>query len=728
MSPSPLPVDARPPSLMVRAPARLWGRLARLTLKELRETLRDRRTIFTLVLMPVLLYPLLSIALKQVFFSALGGAQRPKYRIAVAQEWEGNWIIRYLKLPLEQSNYHAPPPLDDDQGSTEPRVWIYAVEDLEAGIRNYQAEVGIRIRGDRPPLINPTENLDLEIELLYMPASTFSRDARTFVEQKLAEANTRFLTRRLEVLGVTQPAVPVRSELLQVTGTEVGPAVSLVTLVPLILILMTITGAVYPAIDLTAGERERGTLEVLVASPVPRLGLLMAKYVAVLTVALLTATVNLAAMTATILLGGLGQELFGAAGLTPTIVLQVLGLLMLFATFFSAVLLTLTSFARSFKEAQAYLIPLMMVSIAPGLLSLAPDLKLSGMLAIAPLVNIVLLARDLLQGTAEAGVTTVVVISTLLYAVAAIGMAARFFAAEAVLYSTESGWSDLFQRPAGPRDVPNPANALFCLAAAFPAFFVALNLILRIATWPIAVRLAAASLATSLIFAGLPLAAALIRRVRLVSGFRIGLRGNLGRLAVAVPGAVVLGLSLWVFAHEAVVTQMQFGLLELTSVQRQQATELAAQLRTLPVAWVVFCLAVTPAVCEELFFRGYLFSGLSAKMRPWATIWISALLFGLFHVVTPGGIAFVRFVPSTFLGLVLGWLAWRSASVLPGIVLHACHNGLLVLLSIYQPQLEAAGWGVAEASHLPVAWLLAAAGAVAITGGAIWAWCRPPTD
>ena len=75
---------------------------------------------------------------------------------------------------------------------------------------------------------------------------------------------------------------------------------SLATLVPLVLILMTITGAVYPAIDLTAGERERGTLETLIAAPISRMALLFAKYVAVLTVAVLTALVNLVAMTVTI--------------------------------------------------------------------------------------------------------------------------------------------------------------------------------------------------------------------------------------------------------------------------------------------------------------------------------------------------------------------------------------------------------------------------------------------
>ena len=134
---------------------------------------------------------------------------------------------------------------------------------------------------------------------------------------------------------------------------------------PLILILMTITGAVYPAIDLTAGERERGTLEILVAAPVPRLGAARGE-------------VRrggdrgradrpgqpAAAMTLTLWTSGLGQATARRNGSRRWLLPQVFGLLLLlFAAFFSAVLLALTSFARSFKEAQAYLIPLMLVSL-----------------------------------------------------------------------------------------------------------------------------------------------------------------------------------------------------------------------------------------------------------------------------------------------------------------------------------------------------------------------------
>ena len=84
---------------------------------------------------------------------------------------------------------------------------------------------------------------------------------------------------------------------------------------------------------------------------------------------------------------------FGSGGLTPRTVLAVLGLLLLFAAFFSAVLLALTSFARSFKEAQAYLIPLMLLSLTPGMLTLMPGVSLNGPLAVTPLVNVVLWER-----------------------------------------------------------------------------------------------------------------------------------------------------------------------------------------------------------------------------------------------------------------------------------------------------------------------------------------------
>ena len=98
---------------------------------------------------------------------------------------------------------------------------------------------------------------------------------------------------------------------------------------------------------------------------------------------------------------GLNVSLFGGAGMSLPVVVKVLLLLGLFAAFFSAVLLAITSCARSFKEAQAYIIPLMLLCLVPGVICLMPGLQFTGMLAVTPLVNIVLLARDVLEGSVD---------------------------------------------------------------------------------------------------------------------------------------------------------------------------------------------------------------------------------------------------------------------------------------------------------------------------------------
>jgi ABC-2 type transport system permease protein/sodium transport system permease protein len=152
------------------------------------------------------------------------------------------------------------------------------------------------------------------------------------------------------------------------------------------------------------------------------------------------------------------------------------------------------------------------------------------------------------------------------------------------------------------------------------------------------------------------------------------------------------------------------------------------QLRLLPLGWLLVSMAIAPGVFEELFFRGYLFRALRANTRSArATIGVSALLFGAFHVVAGLGLAPERFLSSTLLGVVLGWVCWRTGSVLPGILLHVCHNGLLLTISYYQPWLSNRGWDLREQWHLPGTWLLAAS--VVALLGILWiAWLKPEGD
>jgi sodium transport system permease protein len=439
----------------------------------------------------------------------------------------------------------------------------------------------------------------------------------------------------------------------------------------------------------------------------------------VLTVAVLTAIVNLVVMTVTVQVTGLGRLLFGEGGLTTGVVLEVFFLLLLFAAFFSAVLLAVTSFARSFKEAQAYLIPLVLVALMPGLLSLLPGLQLDGGLVVAPLMNIVLLSRDVLDGTARLGVAVQVVLATVVYAVAAVALAARVFGAEAVLYNEQGSWGDLVRRPSRPRPTASVSAALLCLALMFPAFFVASFTLRELALQSMSANLAAHALVTVFLCGLLPLGSAWLGRVQTASGFR------LERAAVGAWGAaVLLGLCLWPLALEVghLLRASRAG--TLTDVQLSEVELQLRLLRTVPMALVLLCQAVLPALFEEFFFRGYLLSALLRAGSPRSAIVGSALFFGAFHLLGRGLVQVESGVNATLLGLVLGWLCWRTGSLVPGMIVHVLHNSLLIGLVYLKPWLIEQGWLRADQDRLPLAWTAGAALVCVVAVVWVVAWSR----
>ncbi|MBW3596220.1 MAG: ABC transporter permease subunit [Planctomycetes bacterium] len=689
-----------------------WGRWKRLAQKELRETLRDRRTIVTLVLMPLLVYPLLNIAFQRYLLSGVGAAGQVTYHIGVESREKAEMLDAFLalgdRLLRDRKNAANGRGADD---RLRPTVEYSIGDHLERAVRELRVDLAARVKLPERDY-GPNSLAPIDSVLIYRPDSPMSEASRRYVEERLRAVNEHWLQERLQPLGVSRLHLAEISR--QPIAGEGSSAVSFATLAPLILILMTITGAVYPAIDLTAGERERGTLETLMAAPLPRMGLLLAKYVAVMTVALLTATVNFAAMAVTLVSSGLAPLLFGEEGLQAAVVVQVFLLTILFAAFFSAVLLAVTSFARSFKEAQAYLIPLTLASLAPGFLAFTPGLELNGWLAVAPLANIVLVARDMFQGGVEPLWLTAAVASTLLYALLALNAAARIFGADALLFGAEEGWTGWLRRPTSMRTAAPLSSALICLAVLLPAYLLLANWLAQFREAPLAARLLGSAAVTAVLFGGLPLVAAYLGGVSLRDGFAVRKASPLQFL-----GAGVLGFSLWPLAHEIFLLNRKLGLVSLDEETLQPALRLAEQLTDASPWLVLACLAITPAVFEELFFRGYLFGAVRARTDALQAVAITAFLFGAFHVFS-SILAVERMLPSLFLGLILGWVRVYSGSVLPGILLHACHNGFLLMLAVFREELAARGWGVEETTHLPASWLAAAAVGVAAGGALVW--------
>lgn len=679
---------------------RRWQRLA---LKELREILRDRRTIITLVLMPMLVYPLIGMTFQKFLVTQLTETPRVEYRLGYRDQFSTMALSR-----LWQRERGAP----RAQGTEDDPLLEHAAPQREGETFDLAVLLAERVI-DVGLIAEEIADGGVRVELVTEDRSVIGRNARRFVEQQLRSENDEFLTGQLRRFdSKLKPPFEFSTTTLPSAGST---AMSLAALVPLILILMTVTGAVYPAIDLTAGERERGTLEALISAPVPRRELLLAKYVAVLCVAVLTAVANLAAMTATAYITGLESLLLGAGGLTWIVMLKVLGVLTVFAGFFSAILLAVTSFARSFKEAQAYLIPVMLVSIAPGILSLMPGLELTWGLSVTPLANLVLVTRDLFEGQPLGATAVVALISTAIYAALALVWAARIFGTDAVLYGSSGSWSDLWERPLEANPQPTAAQALGCLAVVLPLFLLLGRMLSGLLERGVNVWAVSQVALTTLLFVGIPLAWSWWRRVPVNEAFTLRTSSP-----AAFAAAVLAGLSLWPFAYEALLFALPG---EQIKALMEKFAGLEAKLNAIPFAVQLIVLAIAPAATEELFFRGFLLHGLARDWGRWPAILVSAAVFGAFHVFVQG-LSFERFIPTALLGVCLGWVFVRSGSVWPGMLLHVLHNSFLLSLSQFKDQLQAAGIGDAEQSHLPLTWLIVC-GVLALTAGVIFSQIHP---
>jgi sodium transport system permease protein len=215
-------------------------------------------------------------------------------------------------------------------------------------------------------------------------------------------------------------------------------------IVPYFVILLCLTGAMYPAMDLTAGEKERGTIETILCSPVSRTHLVLGKFLMVLTASIATAVLSIASMAVSF---GASKKMllamtYGATGaalqitITGKAIVSIFLVVLPLAVFFSAALLALSLFAKSFKEAQSYISPLMIVAVLPAVASLLPGVELTPALALVPVLNTSLVSKEIIAGTYHWNLIALIFLSSSVYAAIALAIAVKLFQREDVLFRT----------------------------------------------------------------------------------------------------------------------------------------------------------------------------------------------------------------------------------------------------------------------------------------------------
>jgi ABC-2 type transport system permease protein/sodium transport system permease protein len=656
-----------------------FTRIKRLYLKDLLDILRDRRMLITLVAVPIVLYPGLMLCFIQMGSIQAGQIRDQQVRIGYsvqgpdepgAAEDLKSWLnqvlfeARDLARSAEEAGAPEPPPA----------LQKWSFEEITSGDLKGAVQEG-RCLCAVQQLNLIREGPWQRRELLVFQDST---EIRSTTAAQTLENILKLFERRQREEGLREVKTPeALIHPLNVDVVDVASAVKrggslLGEILPLVLVLMTITGAIYPAIDLTAGERERGTLETLMVCPVPVIEIIMGKFLVVATVSMFGAALNLGSMGLTIQFGGLREALSaGADTQVPIAVLPVILLCLVpLSILFSALLLAVSSFARSFKEAQSYVTPVIMGVLLPAGMAALPGTELTGAVQVMPVGNMVLLTRELLMGTVGASAVLAVVLSTCFYAAAAVAIAVRIFGQEAVLFADAGSWRAQFDRNCiQPSEHPRSTLPLMYVALLFPIWLYLQNGLQRTFGERPHVALIIIQATMVLLFAFLPWMLVLYYKINSANAF--SLRWPRPRFLLA---ALLVGLGSWGVAHELVVLQARNGWFGLNEGIIKSLAPLQERLvGGLSLANCVLLLAVLPAFCEEFLFRGLLLSGLRQALGRGWSIAAVAVIFAIYHFTIQ------RFVVTFLLGALLAWLCWQSRSLLPAVIVHLMHNGIGVV-------------------------------------------------
>ncbi len=637
-------------------------------LREVRDQLRDRRTLFMIAVLPILLYPLLGMSFLQM---AQFRREQPARILVIGSE-----KLRSLPPLVDGSRFHVTLFSEPEQvglltvelmefmgepkpGATSPLA--YAQQAVQSGTcdaalyfpDDFSQRVAARAAGDKVP----------QPEIVYSTASDRSQIAQSRVAELLRRWTEKIVERRLTTSGLPPSAArpfDVRSADVAVKAGFRGAA-AWSKILPVLLLVWALTGAFYPAIDLCAGEKERGTLETLLCSPAQRSEIVVGKLVTIMLFSMVTAALNLVSI------GLSGWALVSKLGLGPPPLLASVWLsiaLLPVSALFSALSLALAAFARSTKEGQYYLMPLLLITMPLAVLPAAPGVELTLGNSLIPVTGIVLLLRNMIEGNYFVALrfAAPVIAVTLACCLLAIRWAVEQINSESVLFR-ESERLDMglwvrhlvHDRQA----VPSVGEAVFCgLVILVVRFFLSFAGAMPDSPRAFAVNVLVTQLAVVL-FPALVMTLLLTRSPR---------RTLLLRQAhwAAIPAAIVLAVLL----HPAVM-QLRTIISQLYPMSAETLRALEGLLGHTPnFTELLLLMAVVPAICEELAFRGFILSGLRGLGHPGRAVLYTAVLFGLTHAILQQSLAAI------LLGLVLGLIALRTASIFPCIAFHMVNNAM----------------------------------------------------
>lgn len=395
--------------------------------KEFKELLRDKKTIIFMILLPLLLFP--AIFGVGIFFmsNAAEKAENEILKYAIVGEAYAPDIVESFAEASEKFELVSVDGAFENESDyatlikNETLDFVLVIPDtFDADIlASGQHKIGLYLNDAG---LNKVYGRVAEIIDVYMDEFQLA----AFTELGLNEAQQEAL---LKPISIEKQNVADDRE---VWGERIGG------FLPYFIFILCLQGAMAPAADLGAGEKERGTLETLLISPMDRYKLVLGKFFTVSAAGIITALITVSSMAiwGIVLSQGMAIEFVVEVMSMIGIVDFVLIFLMLVpvVAVFAAILLSLSIYARSFKEAQSYMGSLIMVVIFPVLIAMMPGVELKGAWVWVPLTNVALAMKELFKGTMDYFALFGIFTSTAVIAIGLIMFCIHWFNKEKVLF------------------------------------------------------------------------------------------------------------------------------------------------------------------------------------------------------------------------------------------------------------------------------------------------------
>ncbi len=406
-----------------------WPVVWHLARKEILSTWRDRRALISNILIPLILMPVMMLGLPYL----LGGI------------FEGQ-AVSMTPVAVNGSE-HLPDGLRTLLDAS--LVELTEVDDVEAAVRDTDAQAGLVVPEGFGDLIDAGEVPRLS---LYTMVGNMQSDLALSKLQTSLNMYRQQLTRESLIAAGVDPGVlePITFEVLDASTEQQRSSGFLGWMIPFFIAMWALMGGQMVAIDATAGEKERGTMESLLVSPISRFEVVMGKWFSTMLFGLFAAV---AAITGYLVGAGImrgvstGSEsgamdsfaevMGGTMTLSPQVLIELLVSAVLLTGFLAALVMTISMFARSFKEAQSYLGPLSFLLVVPAISLQFRDFFDLGMVQyVIPVLNALIVMFDSIRGATDPLGITLTWLSMALYTVVLLIIAHRNFQREDVIFRT----------------------------------------------------------------------------------------------------------------------------------------------------------------------------------------------------------------------------------------------------------------------------------------------------